>query len=281
MLKTGIDFSLLLKLQAISWLPEPVAGSAGCLGNSASLKREPLCLLAMLYGYGYGFKASPSGCWLLHVSLTAYSVLCYPTPRHALPLTFPPCCCTVQLTDCVSNSMKARRKMPFIIFTSRANNKDSRLFHIPHPVGPPSRHVVAVVVVLAFACRLCRAMAYYYYLCVLYFRVLLLHFSYTLTHTHPHTETQWHTRWETVHFHWLHIGYNKSHTQRQQLHLLPLTVVECVSLPHTPFPLCCVRHPWFMYICHIFPSNSFPLSTNPQFKIVSSAAHLVARPTSR
>lgn len=280
MLKTGIDFSLLLKLQAISWLPEPVAGSAGCLGNSASLKREPLCLLAMLYGYGYGFKASPSGCWLLHVSLTAYSVLCYPTPRHALPLTFPPCCCTVQLTDCVSNSMKARRKMPFIIFTSRANNKDSRLFHIPHPVGPPSRHVVAVVV-LAFACRLCRAMAYYYYLCVLYFRVLLLHFSYTLTHTPAHRDTVAYSlrnRTFSLTSHWVQqVAYATSATSfvaadscwMRELSSHPVSVVLrqasviYVHLSHPPFKL--------------LP----PPSTNPQFKIVSSAAHLVARPTSR
>lgn len=106
-------------------------------------------------------------------------------------------------------------------------------------------------------------------------------FLYTHTTTHTHTETQWHTHWETVHFHWLH-GYNKSHTQRQQLHLLPLTVVERVSLAHTPF-LCIASGIRDLYIfvtsshCPSFPSPS----TNSRFKILSSAAHLVARLTSR
>lgn len=100
----------------------------------------------------------------------------------SLPLRRP-----VQLTDCVSNSMKAR-KMPFIIFTSRANNKPSRLFHIPHPVGPPSRHVVAVVlafpvvfVVLWLIIIICA-----FYISVFYCSTFLIH---TQTHTHTHSHT--------------------------------------------------------------------------------------------
>lgn len=78
-------------------------------------------------------------------------------------------------------------------------------------------------------------MAYYYYLCVLYFRVLLLHFSYTHTNTYTHTPRHSGILTEKPYIFIDFIGYNKSHTQRQQLHLLLLTVVECASLAHTPF----------------------------------------------
>lgn len=124
--------------------------------------------------------------------------------------------------------------MPFIIFTSRANNKPSRLFHIPHPVGPPSRHVVAVVlafpvvfVVLWLIIIICA-----FYISVFYCSTFLIH---TQTHSHTHTPRHSGILTEKPYIFIDFIGYNKSHTQRQQLHLLPLTVVECASLAHTPF----------------------------------------------
>lgn len=173
--------------------------------------------------------------------------------------------------------------MPFIIFTSRANNKPSRLFHIPHPVGPPSRHVVAVVlafpvvfVVLWLIIIICA-----FYISVFYCSTFLIH---TQIHTYTHTETQWHTHWETVHFHWLHwvqqVAYATSATS-----FVAADSCWMRELSSHPFPLYCVRHPWFIYIRHILPSSHAPSLpspvTNLRFKILSSAAHLVARLTSR
>lgn len=171
--------------------------------------------------------------------------------------------------------------MPFIIFTSRANNKPSRLFHIPHPVGPPSRHVVAVVlafpvvfVVLWLIIIICA-----FYISVFYCSTFLIH-----THTNSYTHTPRHSGilTEKPYIFIDFIGYNKSHTQRQQLHLLPLTVVECASLAHTPF--CCIasgiRDLYTFVTSSHAPSLPSP-STNLRFKILSSAAHLVARLTSR
>lgn len=174
---------------------------------------------------------------------------------------------------CVSNSMMAR-KMPFIIFTSRANNKPSRLFHIPHPQNQTTfKSFCCCPCCWCCPCRLCRAMAYYYYLCVLYFRVLLLHFSYT-AHTHIHTPSHSGTLAGKPYIFIDFIGYNKSHTQRQQLHLLPLTVVECVGLAHTLFR-------WVasgardLYTFITSPRTPPSPSTNPQFKILSSSALLL------
>lgn len=136
-------------------------------------------------------RRQAAGFYMFHSQLTQF----YVTQLQDIPfpsLPFPsPYRRPVQLTDCVSNSMKAR-KMPFIIFTSRANNKPSRLFHIPHPVGPPSRHLVAVVlafpvvfVVLWLIIIICA-----FYISVFYCSTFLIHTHY---HTHTHTETQWHT----------------------------------------------------------------------------------------
>lgn len=104
------------------------------------------------------------------------------------------------------------------------------------------------------------------------------------THTHTHTETQWHTHWETVHFHWLHwvqqVAYATSATS-----FVAADSCWMRELSSHPFPLYCVRHPWFIYIRHILPSSHAPSLpspvTNLRFKILSSAAHLVARLTSR
>lgn len=261
MLKTGIDFSLLLKLQAISWLPEPVAGSAGCLGNSASLKRGNHCVYwpcSTATATALKRRRQAAGFYMFHSQLTQFYVTQLqdmPCPSLFLPVV-------VQCSSPTAYQIRWRQE-------GRCHLLFLRVERTTRTVGCSTFHtqwghlqdmlllllllyllLPVVFVVLWLIIIICA-----FYISVFYCSTFLIH-----SHTHPHTETQWHTRWETVHFHWLHIGYNKSHTQRQQLHLLPLTVVECVSLAHTPFPLCCVRHPWFMYICHILPSNFFPPS---------------------
>lgn len=133
---------------------------------------------------------------------------------------------------CVSNSMMAR-KMPFIIFTSRANNKPSRLFHIPHP-QPDHLQVIlllSLLLVLSLSSLSC------YGLLLLFVRFIFPCFIAPLfiyrayIHTPSHSGTLAEKPYIFIDF----IGYNKSHTQHQQLHLLPLTVVECVGLAHTLF----------------------------------------------
>lgn len=157
------------------------------LATAPHLRENHCVYWPRLYGYGYDFKASPSGC--LAFTCFTQSLFSFMLPNSktcpAPPFPFPPCCCTVQLTDCVSNSMKARRKMPFIIFTSRGTTRTvgSSTFHTQwgHLQDMLLLFLLlpVVFVVLWLIIIICA-----FYISVFYCSTFLIH-----SHTHAHRDT--------------------------------------------------------------------------------------------
>lgn len=211
---------------------------------------------------------------MFHSQLTQF----YVTQLQDFRLPYSPACrlpfwSSSTAPGCVSNSMMAR-KMPFIIFTSRANNKPWRLFHILRPTRPPSSHFAAFVVVFLVVFVLLWLIII---ICAFYISVFYWSTFHIPAHTYRHTHTPRHsgTLAEKPYIFIDFIGYNKSHTQRQQLHLLSPTVVECVGLIHTLF--CCQAsgtRDLYTFITSRYQHSPFS-SRNPRFKILSSSALLL------